>query len=179
MSELFAGDVVSRGVVRAVAYALVLALAVVGAPAAAQSSPPGRVRGQILTVEGRAHEALWAADVVLTASGTAALEAGLAETPMVVAHRIHSLSYRIVRLFGLLKSKHVSLPNILLNQSVVPELLQDDCTVEKITDALLALFRDEARMEAMQTQLSTLLPLLGGGGADAAAEAVADLLPKR
>lgn len=138
-----------------------------------------RVRGQILTVEGRAHEALWAADAVLTASGTAALEAGLAETPMVVAHRIHPLSYRIVRLFGLLKSKHVSLPNILLNQAVVPELLQDDCAPEKITDALLALFRDEARMEAMQTQLSTLLPLLAGGGADAAAEAVADLLPAR
>jgi len=116
---------------------------------------------------------------VLTASGTAALEAGLAETPMVVAHRIHSLSYRIVRLFGLLKSKHVSLPNILLNQSIVPELLQDDCTVEKITGALLTLFRDEARMEAMQTQLSTLLPLLAGGGADAAADAIADLLPTR
>ena len=86
---------------------------------------------------------------------------------------------RIVRLFGLLKSKHVSLPNILLKQSVVPELLQDDCSVEKITDALLALFRDEARMEAMQTQLSTLLPLLAGGGAEAAADAVSDLLPAR
>lgn len=135
-----------------------------------------RVRGQIQTVEGRAHEVLWAADVVLTASGTAALEAGLAETPMVVAHRIHSLSYRIVRMFGLLKSRHVSLPNILLGHAVVPELLQEDCTVEKITDALLALFRDEARMEQMQTQLSTLLPLLAGGGSDAAADAIAELL---
>jgi lipid-A-disaccharide synthase len=138
-----------------------------------------RVRGQIQTFEGRAHEVLWAADAVLTASGTAALEAGLAETPMVVAHRIHPLSYRIVRLFGLLKAKHVSLPNILLNQGVVPELLQDDCSVDKVTNALLALFRDEPRMEAMQTQLSTLLPLLAGGGSEAAADAIAELLPKR
>lgn len=138
-----------------------------------------RVRGQIQTFEGRAHEVLWAADAVLTASGTAALEAGLAETPMVVAHRIHQLSYRIVRLFGLLKAKHVSLPNILLNQGVVPELLQDDCSVDKVTNALLALFRDEPRMEAMQTQLSTLLPLLAGGGSEAAADAITELLPKR
>lgn len=138
-----------------------------------------RVRGQIQTFEGRAHEVLWAADAVLTASGTAALEAGLAETPMVVAHRIHPLSYRIVRLFGLLKAKHVSLPNILLNQGVVPELLQDDCSVDKVTNALLALFRDEPRMEAMQTQLSTLLPLLAGGGSEAAADAITELLPKR
>ena len=95
---------------------------------------------------------------------------------MVVAHRIHPLSYRIVRLFGLLKSKHVSLPNILLNGAVVPELLQNDCTPEKITDVLLALFRDESRMEAMQTQLSTLLPLLAGGGSEAAAEAIGELI---
>jgi lipid-A-disaccharide synthase len=137
-----------------------------------------RVRGQVQTFEGRAHEVLWAADVVLTASGTAALEAGLAETPMVVAHRINGWSYRIVRWFNLLKSRHVSLPNILLQQEVVPELLQDDCTVEKITDALLALLRDEASMEAQQTRLSTLLPLLAGGGSDAAAEAIAELIER-
>jgi len=138
-----------------------------------------RARGLIQTFEGRAHEVLWAADAVLTASGTAALEAGLAETPMVVAHRIHPLSYRIVRLFGLLQSKHVSLPNILLNSAVVPELLQDECTPEKITGALLTLFRDDARMEAMQTQLSTLLPLLAGGGSEAAAEAIGELIDRR
>ena len=138
-----------------------------------------RVRGQVQCFEGRAHEVLWAADAVLTASGTAALEAGLAETPMVVAHRIHPMSYRIVRWFGLLKSKHVSLPNILLNRPVVPELLQDDCTVEKITNALLALFRDEPGMELMQTQLSTLLPLLSGGGSEAAADAIAEIIERR
>ena len=138
-----------------------------------------RVRGQIMTVEGRAHEALWAADVVLTASGTAALEAGLAETPMVVAHRIHPLSHALVRWLGLLKSKHVSLPNILLNSAAVPELLQGDCTVEKITETLLALFRDEPRMELMQTQLSTLLPLLSGGGSEAAADSIAELIAAR
>ncbi len=138
-----------------------------------------RVRGQIITFEGRSHEALWAADVVLTASGTAALEAGLAETPMVVAHRIHPLSHALVRTFGLLKSKYVSLPNILLKNAVVPELLQNDCNVETITSELLALFRDEPRMELMQTQLSTLLPLLSGGGSETAANAIADLIERR
>jgi lipid-A-disaccharide synthase len=135
-----------------------------------------RLRGQIHVIEGRAHDVLAAADVVLTASGTAALEAGLAETPMVVAYRIHPLSYKIVRLFGLLKSPFVSLPNILLNHAVVPELLQDQCTVAGLSNALIHLLRDEAHMDHMRTQLSALMPMLLGGGADAAADQLTDLI---
>ena len=65
------------------------------------------------------------------------------------------------------------------SRAAVPELLQGDCTVEKITETLLALFRDEPRMELMQTQLSTLLPLLSGGGSEAAADSIAELIAAR
>ncbi|HEY0310761.1 MAG TPA: lipid-A-disaccharide synthase, partial [Luteimonas sp.] len=64
-------------------------------------------------LDGQAQAAMIAADVVLLASGTAALEAMLCKRPMVVGHRIAPLTHAIVRRLGLLKSAHVSLPNVL------------------------------------------------------------------
>ena len=64
-------------------------------------------------ITGRAREVMAAADVVLTASGTASLEALLLKRPMVVAHRIVPLTYWIVRWLGVAKLPHFSLPNLL------------------------------------------------------------------
>lgn len=88
------------------------------------------------------HLTLFAADAVLLASGTAALEAMLAKRPMVVAYRIAPLTYRIVKGLGLLKTTHVSLPNILAGREVVPERMQDDCTPGALADALAPMLKD-------------------------------------
>ena len=69
-------------------------------------------------------------------SGTAALEALLAKRPMVVAYRISSLTYFIVKMFSLMKITHYSLPNVLANEAVVPELMQKNCTAYQIADAI-------------------------------------------
>ncbi len=87
-------------------------------------------------VDGKAHDAMIAADAILLASGTAALEALLAKRPMVVAYRISSLTYFIVKTFGLMKITHYSLPNVLANEVVVPELMQENCTASQIADAI-------------------------------------------
>ena len=58
----------------------------------------------------------------------------LYKTPMVVAYRMHSLSYWIVR--ALLKVKYVSLPNLLAGQRLVPEYFQSDCRAEVLAPAL-------------------------------------------
>jgi lipid-A-disaccharide synthase len=75
-------------------------------------------------LDGHAHEAMIASDLVLLASGTAALEAMLAKRPMVVAYRISALTYRIVMGLGMMRSNQYSLPNVLANEPVVPELMQ-------------------------------------------------------
>jgi len=93
----------------------------------------------IRLIDGNAQTAMIAADAVLVASGTAALEAMLAKRPMVVGYRIAAISHWLVRTFGLLKSPSVSLPNILAGRVIVPELLQQDCTGERLAAALLPL----------------------------------------
>jgi lipid-A-disaccharide synthase len=93
----------------------------------------------VTLLEGRARDAMTAADAVLLASGTAALECMLLERPMVVAYRLHPLSYQLVS--HLLRVPYVSLPNHLLGMMQVPEYLQADATPEKLAGALLELLQ--------------------------------------
>jgi lipid-A-disaccharide synthase len=131
---------------------------------------------QVRCIDGQSHQAMIAADAVLVASGTAALEVMLAKRPMVVAYRIAALSYWIVRTFGLLKSNVVSLPNILAGEPIVPELLQDDCRGDRLAAALLPLLQNRNSADAQITQFHKLHLALQGGGAGSAAAAVAELI---
>lgn len=127
-------------------------------------------------LDGRAHEALIAADLVLLASGTAALEAMLAKRPMVVGYRISALTYRVVMSLGLMRSHHYSLPNVLANEPVVPELMQGDCTPDKLVDALSVWLGDVEACETLERRFLAIHERLRGGGSRAAAEVVAELL---
>lgn len=96
-------------------------------------------------LDGQARTAMLAADVVLLASGTATLEAMLVKRPMVVGYKVAPLTYRIVKLLGLLKVNRYALPNILANDDLAPELMQDDCTPERLCVALLDWFKHPER----------------------------------
>ncbi|VEE16493.1 lipid-A-disaccharide synthase [Ectopseudomonas mendocina] len=88
-------------------------------------------------LNGRSHEALAACDAVLIASGTATLEALLYKRPMVVAYRVAPLTYRILK--QLVKSPYISLPNLLAERLLVPELIQDAATPEALAQAVAPL----------------------------------------
>lgn len=125
-----------------------------------------------LLLDGGAQQAMVAADVVLLASGTAALEAMLCKRPMVVGHRIAPSTYRLVKGLGLLKSRFVSLPNVLAGEALVPELLQDDCTPEKLAAAVVAWFRDPEAVAALRPRFRAIHEALRRDASARAAEAV-------
>lgn len=94
----------------------------------------------VVLLDGRSHVALAACDAVLIASGTATLEALLYKRPMVVAYRLAPLTFWILK--RLVKSPYVSLPNLLAQRLLVPELLQDDATADALARQLLPLLDD-------------------------------------
>ena len=99
---------------------------------------------------GHASDALRAADVGIVASGTATLEAALARCPHVIFYRVNALTARLLR--GRLLVPWVGLPNVLAGQFVVPELLQEEATVENLAQAALNLYDDTVtrrRLEAL------------------------------
>jgi len=85
-------------------------------------------------IDGRSHDALAACDAVLIASGTATLEALLYKRPMVVAYRVAPLTFSILK--RMVKSSYVSLPNLLAQRLLVPELLQEAATPEAMAQLL-------------------------------------------
>jgi lipid-A-disaccharide synthase len=97
-------------------------------------------------LDGRSHVALAACDAVLIASGTATLEALLYKRPMVVAYRLAPLTYWILK--RMVKSPYVSLPNLLAQRWLVPELLQDAATADALADTVLPLLDNGAEQTA-------------------------------
>jgi lipid-A-disaccharide synthase len=85
----------------------------------------------------KAREIMAAADVVLTASGTASLEALLTKRPMVVAYKMVPLTYWLLRRLGVSKLPHFSLPNLLAGRALVPEFVQDQVRPDVLGPALL------------------------------------------
>ena len=100
----------------------------------------------VTLLDGRSHEALAACDAVLIASGTATLEALLYKRPMVVAYRLAPLTWWMLK--RMVTSPYVSLPNLLAQRELVPEILQDAATPEALAEALLPLLDNPQQQTA-------------------------------
>lgn len=125
---------------------------------------------EITLLFGHAHEAMRAADVVLTASGTATLEAALLQRAMVITYRMPRLSWWLMNCRRY--QPWVGLPNILAGEFVVPELLQDAATPAALADAVLALLQDKARRETIEQRFAAMAAELRHDAAATAAQAV-------
>jgi len=94
-----------------------------------------------------AHIRMQSADLVLVASGTAALELALVGVPMVVVYKLSAMSYFIAS--RLIKSKYISLPNVIADKALVPELIQDDANAQNIANqAMIILSSDQKEIIA-------------------------------
>jgi lipid-A-disaccharide synthase len=132
-----------------------------------------RVDGRvpIAVLDGRADDVLSACDVVLTASGTATVQAALHEKPMVIVYRVSDLSYRLGRRF--VKVDTFGMANLIAGRRVAAELIQDFFTPERVVTEVARLFNDPAAAEAMREAWREVKTRLGGGGASGrAADAV-------
>ena len=107
------------------------------------------------------YDALAASAVALAASGTVTLEAALAGVPMVVAYRVNALTHSLLK--RLVKVKYATLLNIVLDRPAIPELLQKDCTPERLTLALARLIDDRQARERQLAACREGLAKLGRG----------------
>jgi lipid-A-disaccharide synthase len=125
-------------------------------------------------LEGRAHEALAACDVAIVASGTATLETALFKRPMVVVYAMHALTWQMGKRMAYLP--WVSLPNILLRDAAVPELLQRNASPGKIAAAAFAWLDDPAACAALRVRFERIHHELRRDTARLATEAIEALL---
>ncbi|SDY00755.1 lipid-A-disaccharide synthase [Allochromatium warmingii] len=130
----------------------------------------------ITLIDGRSHTVIAAADVVLTASGTATLETLLLKRPMVVAYRLHPLTYWLFTRLKLVKTPAVALANLLAVQQLAPEFLQNAAQPKQMAAALLAYFDDPERVAAIQAEYARIHSTLRCSAADRAAQTILELI---
>lgn len=131
-----------------------------------QNSPvPVRV------VHDRASEVMALSDVLFIASGTATLQAAVVGTPMVLLYKTSPVTYRLAR--WLINVKWIGLVNLVAGRSVVPELIQDEATAERLCQEVLRLLRDPSAYNDMKEGLRQVRQLLGEPGASSRAAQVA------
>ena len=121
---------------------------------------------------GNSQEVLKIADLAIITSGTATLEALLLQTPCVTVYKTGWLSFKIIK--PLLNIKYFSLPNLLANKELLPELLQDEVTPENIHTTFMSLFRDD-RDKYLQEFKKIHISLMAGGS-DLAAKEIKEML---
>ena len=121
---------------------------------------------------GDSQEVLRIADLAIITSGTATLEALLLQTPCVTVYKTGWLSFKIIK--PLLNIKYFSLPNLLANKELLPELLQDEVTPENIHTTFMSLIcrdRDKYLQEFKKIHISLM-----AGGSDLAAKEIKEML---
>lgn len=118
---------------------------------------------RIRVVEGRANDVLTAADVVLTASGTATVQTALHGRPMVIVYRLSRLTYRLLR--RAVRVEFFGMVNLVAGERVVPELAQDAFTPEAVAEEAVSLLTDGPRAARVREALARVRQKLGAPGA--------------
>jgi lipid-A-disaccharide synthase len=130
---------------------------------------------QIAVVPNAMYDILAAADLAIVASGTATLEAGLMETPMIIIYRVSRLTFFFGKLF--IKVKNIGLVNIIAGKTIVPELIQNEANPQRLAELADQLLDDLNARARMKLALSRIKSQLGApGAAERAARLVVNLV---
>ncbi len=116
-------------------------------------------------IENATYDLMLHADAAIVTSGTATLEAGFFGTPMAVVYKTSPVTYAIGRM--LVDVRHIGLVNIVAGRGIVPELIQHECTPERLVATMTPLLTNAAVASAMRQSLSVVRERLGSGGASA------------
>jgi lipid-A-disaccharide synthase len=130
---------------------------------ALKGSDPGSDPFALVVVEGDTDTVLASADLALTASGTATVQAALHDTPMVIVYRLSPLTYRLGR--RLVTIGMIGMVNLIAGEKIVPELVQDAFTPEAVAREAIALLTDRERATRVKAGLARVRERLGGSGA--------------
>ena len=131
----------------------------------------GAAGARFTLVEGDTDTVLASADVALTASGTATVQAALHDTPMVVVYRMAPLSYQLAR--RVVRLDTIGMVNLIAGEQIVPELVQDAFTPEAVAREAISMLTDRDRAARIRQGLAAVRARLGGPGASRrAAEAI-------
>ena len=125
-------------------------------------------------LDGQAHRAMRAADIVVLASGTATLEAALLERLMIVFYRLSWFSYFIIRMLS--HVKQYSLPNNLVGYGLVPEFMQSNATAEKLADKVIQLLGDEVYKKKVAAEFKKIRNSLQKNASATAASTVLSII---
>jgi lipid-A-disaccharide synthase len=135
--------------------------------------------GPVVVVLDDSRNALAAADVVLTASGTATFEALLSKRPMVVGYKVNSATYQLARALKLVKAEHFAMANLLAGERLAPEFIQHECEPDRLAPALARFFAEPALRDRVAQRYRDVHEQLVTDTDAEAARAVIALLRKR
>jgi lipid-A-disaccharide synthase len=145
----------------------------------ARSAASWEVKPLILEDMADKHDAYAAAGAALTKSGTSTLELALAGVPMAVTYRVNPMTAAMAR--RLIRVPHVAMVNLLAGREIVPELLQQDCTPEKLYAVLRHLLTDPMAADSQRGAFKSVMTSLSapdGEPATAAAKAILSAMPQ-
>ncbi|MGY4876950.1 lipid-A-disaccharide synthase [Vreelandella aquamarina] len=132
------------------------------------------LQDRVLVVQEQAREAMVASDIVLLTSGTAALEAMLCHRPMLVAYKMAPATHWLAK--HLVKTQWISLPNLIAQEGIVPELIQDAATPDAIAEQLEQLLGDAAARHALEDRFAAMHQQLQRNASRRAADAIEALV---
>jgi lipid-A-disaccharide synthase len=142
---------------------------------AAEIAPYLRADVPVKVVEGATYDAVAAADLAIVSSGTATVETALLGTPMIVVYRVAPFTAAVAR--RLVRTPMFAMVNLIAGRRIVPELIQDDLTPERLAIEASRLLDSPTERGAMRAALAEVRAKLGAAGAiDRAADIIAGML---